>query len=189
MLEAVSVASSPAHENKPSNQGVATEQLFVALYDELHRLSQAQLRRHGFGVSLNATTLVHEAYIALQGRDDLAFTERGRFMAYAARAMRGLIVDHARNRGALKRGGDLHITSLDTQIAENVSDLTELESINEAVDQLATIEPSLAEVVELKFFCGFSFSDIAAMQNVSERTVQRQWEKARIFLFQAIRKG
>jgi RNA polymerase sigma factor (TIGR02999 family) len=189
MLDAAPIASPRAQETKLAAKGAASEQLFAALYNELHRLSQAQLRRHGFGVSLNATTLVHEAYIAMQGREELAFTERGRFMAYAARAMRGLIVDHARSRGAIKRGGDLHITALDTQIAENVGDLTELEAINEAVEQLATIEPALAEVVELKFFCGFSFSDIAAMQNVSERTVQRQWEKARIFLFQAIRKA
>ncbi len=189
MLDAQPPTSSPNSTASPANSPAASEQLFVALYDELHRLSQAQLRRHGYGVSLNATTLVHEAYLALQGRDSVAFTERGRFMAYAARAMRGLIIDHVRSKGAQKRGGDVHITALDTQIAENVSDITELEAINEAVEQLTTVEPELAEIVELKFFCGFSFQEIAAMRDVSERTIQRQWEKARIFLYQVIRKG
>ncbi len=187
MLENCAPEPPLATQTSPQKSATDSEELFIALYDELRRLSQAQLRRHGFGVTLNATTLVHEAYLALQGRESMAFTERRRFMAYAARAMRGLIIDHARNRGAQKRGGDVHITALDTNIAENVSDSNELDAINEAVEQLALIEPELAEIVDLKFFCGFSFLEIAAMREVSERTVQRQWEKARIFLFQVMR--
>jgi RNA polymerase sigma factor (TIGR02999 family) len=108
-------------------------------------------------------------------------------MGYAARVMRGLIIDHARSKHAVKRGGQFEITSLATEVAENLADERELTLVSEALDKLAKIEPSLAEVVDLKFFCGFSFADIAAMRGVSERTVQRQWEKARIYLHRDIR--
>jgi RNA polymerase sigma factor (TIGR02999 family) len=101
--------------------------------------------------------------------------------------MRGLIIDHARNRRAIKRGGHFEITSADCEIADNVPAVGELTQISEALDELAKVDPSLAELVDLKFFCGFSFSEIAAMRNVSERTVQRKWEKARIYLHRKIR--
>jgi len=108
-------------------------------------------------------------------------------MGYAARVMRGLIIDHARERQAQKRGGLFEITSLDTDSMENAVDHRELTQISEALDELGNVEPSLAEIVDLKFFCGFSFVEIAAMRDVSERTVQRNWEKARIFLHRKIR--
>ncbi len=109
-------------------------------------------------------------------------------MRYAARVMRGLIIDHARGRRAQKRGGQFEITSVDTDVAENVADEKELTLISEALDQLAQIDASLAEVVDLKFFCGFSLAEVAAMRGVSERTVQRHWEKARIYLHRTIRR-
>ena len=107
---------------------------------------------------------------------------RSRFMAYASRVMRGLIIDYARGRHAQKRGGQFEITSLGTEVAELVPDSRELARISDALDELGSIDPRLAQVVDLKFFCGFSFAEIAAMQAVSERTVQRDWEKARIYL-------
>src|SRR3981081_1561336 len=110
-----------------------------------------------------------------------------RFLGYAARVMRGLIIDHARGRHAQKRGGLFEITSLDTEAMDNAADHRELVQISEALDELSKVEPSLAEVVDLKFFCGFSFAEIAAMRDVSERTVQRNWEKARIYLHRKIR--
>jgi RNA polymerase sigma factor (TIGR02999 family) len=102
-------------------------------------------------------------------------------MTYAARVMRGLIIDHARNRQAQKRGGQFEITAMGVEPKDSVSD-SELARISDALDELAGLEPLLVEVVDLKFFCGFSFAEIAAMRGVSERTVQRHWEKARIFL-------
>jgi RNA polymerase sigma factor (TIGR02999 family) len=108
-------------------------------------------------------------------------------MGYAARVMRGLIIDNARSRTAIKRGGEFEITSLVTDAIENAVDAKELSSISDALDQLAAVEPQLAELVDLKFFCGCSFAEIAALQNLSERTVQRRWEKARIYLRQSIR--
>jgi RNA polymerase sigma factor (TIGR02999 family) len=159
----------------------ASDSLFTALYSELRRLARHELARHGAPMSLSATTLLHKAYIEIAGSDGTSFPDRNRFMGYAARVMRGLIIDHARSRCAQKRGGQFEITSLGTEI-ENAVDDRKLARISEALDELAKAEPSLAEVVDLKFFCGFSFAEIAAMRNVSERTIQRQWEKARIYL-------
>jgi len=124
----------------------AANALFGALYAELHRLAKHELARPGAAVSLGATTLLHEAYLDMAARDASSFPDQARFMGYAARVMRGVIIDHARERHAQKR-----------------------------------------EIVDLKFFCGFSFVEIAAMRDVSERTVQRNWEKARIYLHRKIR--
>ena len=106
-------------------------------------------------------------------------------MGYAARVMRGLIIDFARNRHAQKRGGEFHITSLGPE-AENAVDGGNLIQVSDALDELSEAEPELAEVVDMRFFCGFTFEEIAAMKGVSDRTVQRQWEKARIYLHHKI---
>lgn len=108
-------------------------------------------------------------------------------MGYAARVMRGLIIDHARECHAQKRGGLFEITSFETNSVDSAVNHKGLTQIGEALDELGKVEPALAEVVDLKFFCGFSFAEIAAMRNVSERTVQRSWEKARIYLHRRIR--
>ena len=166
---------------------VAAGELFSTLYAELHRLAKRELARRGGAVSLGATTLLHEAYLDIAAHDGASFPDRARFMGYAARVMRGLIIDHARERHAQKRGGLFEITSLDAEVMESSVDHRELAQIGEALDELGKVEPSLAEVVDLKFFCGFSFAEIAAMRHVSERTVQRNWEKARIYLHSKIR--
>jgi RNA polymerase sigma factor (TIGR02999 family) len=165
----------------------AADALFAALYSELHGLARRELARQGVPLGLSATTLLHQAYLDMAEREGPAFPDRARFMGYAARVMRGLIIDHARNRQAQKRGGLFEITSLTTDVLENPVDYLELERIGEALDELGKMEPSLAEIVDLKFFCGFSFSEIAAMRAVSERTVQRNWEKARIYLHRNLR--
>jgi RNA polymerase sigma factor (TIGR02999 family) len=121
----------------------------------------------------------------MAGNEGASFPDRGRFMAYASRVMRGLIIDHARSRSAQKRGGQFHITSTSAAL-EHPADDHELTRIGEALDELAKIDASLTEIVDLKFFCGFTFAEIAAMKTISERTVQRQWEKARIYLHRKI---
>ena len=108
-------------------------------------------------------------------------------MAYAARVMRGLIIDHARARNSAKKGGRYHITAITLDNLENPVDARELTLINDALEELTLVEPELATLVDLRFFCGFSFAEIGAMQMISERTVQRKWEKARIYLHQSIR--
>ena len=165
----------------------AADALFAALYGELRRLAKSQLARYGPGVTLSATTLLHEAYLNIAGREGAVFPDEGRFLAYAAKVMRGLIVDYARSRQALKRGGGFEITSLGDSDARTVADDGELVRISSGLDRLASVDASLAEVVDLKFFCGFSFAEIAALRGVSERTVQRRWEKARIYLHREIR--
>jgi RNA polymerase sigma factor (TIGR02999 family) len=165
----------------------AREQLFQRLYAELHRLARRELWKSGAAVSMGATTLLHEAFINMSERDAIAFPDRARFMAYAARAMRGLIIDHARSRHTQKRGGEFEMTTLDTNICDQAADSIDLPLVGDALDELAKLEPELAQVVDLKFFCGFSFAEIAAMRGVSERTVQRDWEKARIYLHQSLR--
>jgi RNA polymerase sigma factor (TIGR02999 family) len=164
----------------------ASEQLFQALYSELHRLAERELWRSGGAVTLGATTLLHEAYLNMSGREAVCFPDRARFMGYAARAMRGLVIDHVRNRRAQKRGGGFEITALNTDIADNVADPVQLTRVADALDELAKVDPALAQVVDLKFFCGFSFAEIGALRGVSERTAQRDWEKARIYLHQAL---
>lgn len=164
----------------------AADALFSALYSELHRLAKRELVRKGFPMSLGATTLLHQAYIEIAGKDGVSFPDRGRFMAYAARVMRGLIIDYARRRCAQKRGGQFEITS-DGMAGENAVDDRQLSGVSEALDELAKVDSSLAETVDLKFFCGFTFAEIAGMKGISERTVQREWEKARIYLHRTIR--
>lgn len=161
--------------------------LFTALYGELHRVASRELGRHGWGVSLGATSLLHEAYLDLSKRDGPAFPDRPRFLAYAARAMRGLIVDYARRRQALKRGGEFHLTTVGDEALAVPDKSDEVVRIGQAVDDLRDVEPELAEVVDLKYFCGFSFEEIAAMKGQSERTVRRHWQKARLFLHAALR--
>ena len=161
--------------------GRGSPALFGALYGELHRLARAQLRS-GDG-SLGATTLLHEVYLTLASRET-GFPDRARFFAYAARAMRGLIVDHARARRALKRGGAFHLTGFDTRAEERPAE--DLSSMSRALEALEASEPKLAELVDLKFFCGFSLREIAAMRGASERTVQRDWSKARLYLHRAL---
>jgi RNA polymerase sigma factor (TIGR02999 family) len=160
--------------------------LFTILYSELHRLAKRQLARQG-DISISATTLIHEAYLDMAAQHGQAFPDRGRFMAYAARVMRGLIIDHVRNRLAIKRGGNFELTSLTTNVGDAVGDDRELTRMSHALDELARVDSSLSQIVDLKFFCGFSFGEIAGMSGVSERTVQRKWEKARIYLHRSLR--
>ena len=164
----------------------AAEALFCTLYEELHRLAKRELSRQAAPLTLGATTLLHEAYLEISAKSGATFPDRARFMGYAARVMRGLVIDYSRSRRAQKRGGKFEITSLEVE-AQNAPNDGELRQISDALDELAKAEPSLAEVVDLKFFCGFTFAEIGAMKNISERTVQRRWEKARIYLHRSIR--
>lgn len=161
---------------------VSADTLFNALYSELHGLAKRELTRRGSLGNLSVTTLLHEAYLGMSARDGATFPDQARFMGYAAKVMRGIIIDYARNRRALKRGGEFEITSLEGDLFANPAEVNQLSSIGDALDQLAKVEPELAEVIDLKFFCGFTFAEIASMQSLSERTVQRRWEKARIYL-------
>jgi RNA polymerase sigma factor (TIGR02999 family) len=157
---------------------------FAALYRDLRQLAERQLRRSA-GASISPTTLLHEAYLDMSGKDAV-FPDRERFIGYAARVMRGLIIDLVRERRALKRGAAFHITQLPTEIGAPEGDEAALTRLSDALDELATHDARLAEVVDLKYFCGYTFDDIAAQRGTSKKTVQRDWEKARVILFRQL---
>ena len=172
-----------------SGTGGSAEQLFTALYHELHAVAQRRLGGLPFGCTLSTTTLLHEAYLSLANNEKLHFPDRPRFLSYASRAMRGLIIDYARRRSATKRGGEFRLLSLSDVDAPgpDSGDPEHLNELGRALDELAKLDPGLAELVDLHFFCGLPFVEIAAVRGVSERTVQRDWRKARVILHQQLR--
>ncbi|MCC7053232.1 MAG: sigma-70 family RNA polymerase sigma factor [Gemmatimonadaceae bacterium] len=161
----------------------AVEALFTALYAELHQLAASHLRRQSPEFTLGTTTLLHEAYLQIASREGVTFPDRPRFFAYASRVMRGMVIDRVRSRQALKRGGTFEFTTLSgvAEVAGGVS-ATQLDALSTAMDELSRVDAALAELVDLHFFCGFSFAEIAALRTMSERTVQRDWRKARLLL-------
>jgi RNA polymerase sigma factor (TIGR02999 family) len=164
------------------------EQLFVLLYSELRKLARSLLRRQSGWQTLGATTLVHEAYLRMAKSEQLDFPDRTRFFAYAARAMRGLAVDHMRRRGAAKRGRKVSVPLEGHELACSIAlqSSTDLPALGDAIDSLSQVDESLAETVELHFFGGLSFVEIAGLRCVSVRTVQREWHKARLVLHRAL---
>jgi RNA polymerase sigma factor (TIGR02999 family) len=160
-------------------------QVFASLYAELRRLADRELRRFpASGVS--PTTLVHEAYLNLAGRDGVRFADDSKCLGYVARAMRGVLIDLSRRHQAVKRGSGFKIVELNTQVGEELSDDRSLMQLSAALDELEHHDPALAELVDLKYFCGFSFAEIAKLRGISERTVQRDWQKVRLLLYQQI---
>lgn len=172
-----------------STSGQEQSALFVSLYEQLRRIARRELRRSSGAVALSATTLLHEAYFKMKERSDAAFPDEPHFLAYAARAMRTLVIDYARSRQAEKRGGAFHITRLPTEVPEQQTEAADLERLGVAIDALAVHDSALAQLVDLKFFCGYSLIEIAAMRGISERTAQRDWDKARVLLKQALEAG
>jgi len=165
-----------------AGDGTAADELFAALYQELHRIAERQLHQGGPELTLGTTTLLHEAYLNIAGREGVEFATRGQFLAYAARAMRGLMVDYARRRQAKKRGGEFQITSSGADLAASEVRPEELEQLDGALRTLAGVDATLAQLVDLHFFCGFSLAEVASLRGVSERTIQRDWRKARLLL-------
>ncbi|WP_200230816.1 ECF-type sigma factor [Rubrivivax gelatinosus] len=178
---ASSLASELQHAD--AGDGEAAARLFDTLYRELHRVARREVHAHAAGMTLGATTLLHETYLDMAGRE-LSFPDRARFFAYASRAMRGLIVDRLRARHALKRGGSLQFTEWKTD-AVGVPPAGD-DGVVDALAALARADAALAELVDLHCFGGLELVEIAARRGVSERTVQRHWEKARLYLRHAL---
>lgn len=164
----------------------AREALFVLLYDELHRLAHSHVARARGAITWNTTTLLHEAYLGLARREGLEFPDESRFLGYAARAMRGLVIDAMRSRYTEKRGSEVTFVPVIEAIVASVGSPEEVERLRDALADLSRLEPALAELVDLAFFCGFTFAEVAAMRGVTERTVQRDWAKARLLLHGAL---
>lgn len=164
------------------------DQLFAALYAELHRMAEWQLNSSGRDLGVSTTTLVHDMWLGMSSRPDLAFPDRARFMAYAARAMRAVVIDYARRARAQKRGGGAYEITLHPDVAVTTNDdVAELARLSDAIDHLASVDSSLAELVDLHFFCGYAFREIAELRSMSERTVRRDWRKARLLLHHELR--
>jgi RNA polymerase sigma factor (TIGR02999 family) len=166
----------------------ARDALFAAAYSELHRLAQARLRRGGRNVVLDTTALVHESYLRFLNANELRAEDRRSFFAYASQVMRSVIVNSVRDRMREKRGGDWTPVTLSTQVAESISEGDEtVLKVHEALSLLEQARPRLAQVAEMRYFGGYSEAEIAETLGVTERTVQRDWEKARGILAAALK--
>lgn len=165
----------------------ALDQVLSALYHELHTMARRQLADQR-GQTLNATALVHEAYLKLWGKREAQFDDRAHFFAYAASAMRSVVVDYARQRLAQKRGGDLHrVTDLPEDLEGGLRLDDDMLALDIALTKLAQVDPKLAQLVELRYFAGLSEVEISAVMARSERSTRRDWQKARVFLLASLR--
>jgi RNA polymerase sigma factor (TIGR02999 family) len=161
----------------------ARDALFAAAYAELRRLARARLREGARDVVLDTTCLVHESYLRFVSTGELRAEDRRSFFAYASQVMRSVIVDTARERIAKKRGGDRSHLTLSTKILAGVADGSEtVLKVHEALETLEQAEPRLAQVAQMRYFGGYSEKEIAETLDLTERTVQRDWEKARLIL-------
>ena len=165
----------------------ALDRVLATLYQELHTMARRQLAGQ-HGQTLDATALVHEAYLKLAGRGEAKFDDRAHFFAYAASAMRSVVVDYARQRLAQKRGGDLHrVTDLPEDLEGGLRLDEEMLSLDSALTKLAAVDARLAQVVELRYFTGLSELEIATLLKRSERSIRRDWQKARVFLLASLK--
>ena len=167
-------------------EGGALDRLFVRVYDELRRLARRQLASGPSSPTLDTTALVHEAYLKLSCDAHWSVENRRHFFNLAARAMRQVLVDYARRRGRIERGGGAVVLDLDAREIAAPDRAGELIALDEALDRLGAAEPELARLVELRFFTGLSVEQIAELAGVSDRTVKRRWRAARAFLFQEL---
>jgi len=167
----------------------ALDHVLATLYHELHAMARRQLAGQQ-AHTLDATALVHEAYLKLVGRRTAQFDDRAHFFAYAASAMRSVVVDYARQRMAQKRGGNLHrVTELPEEVEGGLRLDEETLGLDTALTRLAAVDERLAQVVELRYFAGLSELEIAALLKRSERSIRRDWQKARLFLLASLKDG
>jgi len=165
----------------------AAAQAFGLLYEDLRRLAAARLRPHRTLTLLGTTSLVHEAFMKMVGGEGLPVQNRHHFFAYASRVMRSVIVDYARARVAGRRGGDAEHVVLDTLLSEQIAaPENDALRVHEALEILEQADPRLAQVAEMRFFGGLSELEVAEALGLSERTVRRDWEKARLLLLAAM---
>lgn len=171
-----------------AGDGQAAEQAVALLYGELRRLARSRLRRSGELTLLDTTALVHESYLRMQQAADVAFADRIHYLAYAAKVMRTIVIDLVRARLAERHGGGVVHVTLNTAIGDGqAGPHTDVLRVHEALDELAGLEPRLAQVVEMRYFGGLTEAEIAQALAVTVRTVQRDWQKARLFLSMALR--
>jgi RNA polymerase sigma factor (TIGR02999 family) len=171
--------SQPAHES--------VQALFPALYSELRRLARSRLASGGRHTLLDTSALVHEAFLRMQRGNGVDLKDREHFMAYAATTMRSIVIDFVRRRSADRRGGDAEHVTLDTRAGQELgaSD-DEILDVHEALDTLAKVDARLVRVVEMRYFAGLTDTEIGAALGITDRTVRRDWERARLLLAEVL---
>jgi RNA polymerase sigma factor (TIGR02999 family) len=169
-------------------EDLALDQLCSSMYRELRQLAHARLKRSAHITLLDTTSLVHESYLRLKRAGQLDLADRSHFLAYAARVMRSIVVDTVRQNLAERRGGDqLHVT-LNTDLAESIHvEAEQVIHINDALEDLAKVDARLVKVVELRYFAGLSEVETAQCLGMTGRTVRRDWQKARLLLWAALK--
>lgn len=168
----------------------ALDALFDALYPELRRIAHARLTRNVRDTLLDTTALVHECYVKFSQAQRLGPSDRAHFLAYAATAMRSIIVDFARAKAAERRGGDAPHVTLNTALADGLGDRhgeDEIVRVHEALDELAKLDARLAQVVEMRYFGGMTDAEVGEALGITDRTVRRDWDKARLLLAAALK--
>lgn len=158
------------------------DRAFADFYPELKKIAHARLRGSGLSGSMQTTALVHDSYLRLAAGPGIAIGDRLQFFAYSSRVLRSIVVDLVREERALRRGGDAEIVTLDTAAHEGLPASVDIETVNDALEGLAKLDPSLARLVEMRFFGGMTEDEIAEALGVSPRTVSREWKKARALL-------
>ena len=160
----------------------ALDVAFSAWYPELKKIAHLRLMQSGLRGSVQTTSLVHDSYLKLADGAGLQVGTRLQFLAYASRTLRSLIIDQVREQRALRRGGDVQLLTLDTAVADGIGRDLDVERLHGALEELTALDPALARLVELRFFGGLTATQIGELLNLSERTVQREWRKARALL-------
>ncbi|HEY7500090.1 MAG TPA: sigma-70 family RNA polymerase sigma factor [Vicinamibacterales bacterium] len=167
----------------------ALARILPIVYEELHRIASAYLRRERPDHTLQTTALVHEAYLRLAGQDELGWKNRAHFRAIAAQTMRRILIEHARARGRQKRGGAPHRVVLHDDLALAASPGIDLEAIDHALTRLQLLDPQQARIVELRFFAGLTVEETAEVLSISKTTVKRDWAMARAWLRRELEGG
>lgn len=167
----------------------AIDEIFALTYGELRQMAHQRLYRSNRVTSLDTTALVHECYLRLVRLGQLQTPDRSHFLGYAARVMRSIVVDFVRQRLAKRRGGDELRVTLGTDIRDSTAvSEEEIMQVDEALEELAVLDPRLVQIVEMRYFAGFTVEQIAESRGVTTRTIRRDWEKARLLLYAALQK-
>jgi RNA polymerase sigma factor (TIGR02999 family) len=185
-MSPVSGGPSPGNRKSATPGGVDT--LYDAAYQDLRRLAHARLRDSGRDALLNTTMLVHESYVRLSRNNELAFPDRARFLVYAGQAMRSIIVDLVRQRQSERRGGGAVHVTLSTQAPDSgAAGEDDVLRVHEALNRLSQVDERMANVVEMRYFAGLTEAEMAEALGVTDRTIRRDWEQARLFLAEALK--
>jgi RNA polymerase sigma factor (TIGR02999 family) len=164
----------------------AFDRLVELAYEDLRRIAHRHLRSESRDAVLDTTALVHEAYLKLAAVEEGSWRSRAHFFAFCSKAMRRILIDHARRQGAGKRGGGRIRIPLTPEVGSTGDDTTDLLSLNDALERLEARDPRMAQIVEYRFFGGMSVPEAAEALDVSPRTVERDWTRARAYLYQAL---